>query len=236
VTTVASTSKSAVLFVIGRRREGHGAFLGRVERFLPKPPDRRVVSVRWNPPFTPVGRPAFLAALFEGFECADEDRLVSIMRSQLVGGNLVLVHQPVAEDAFERDDLVQYYTKWLPDIVDRADPGPQAAAVRGGVQAVQAVAWWPADGAARRAGTTEREARDMLRRVIAEQHPRLPVVMLRELETITPQDVEEWSATYLPPMPDRERLVALVTDGARDSAEILERMRELFGPDRRLAG
>ena len=96
--TYTATTRSEALFVVGPRRYGHDAFLRRVQQCLGRTPERHIKAVAWNPPWTPVGRDAFLKPLADAFDVKTEGQLVAAMRARLLDTNLVLVHQPVVED------------------------------------------------------------------------------------------------------------------------------------------
>ena len=231
--TYTATTRSEALFVVGPRRYGHDAFLRRVQQCLGRTPERHIKAVAWNPPWTPVGRDAFLKPLADAFDVKTEGQLVAAMRARLLDTNLVLVHQPVVEDSFETEDLVLYYTRWLPELVGRVDPEARADDRIFGVKAVQSLAWWP-ETESKRAGTSEREARALLDRIRNEQDKeRLPLRVLTPLDPITREHVERWSEDYLPSGVDGRRFVERVMDGARDPAEILDRIVQWFGQDRR---
>jgi hypothetical protein len=246
LTTHAATTRSEALFVVGRQGQAHYAFLARVQNCLPKDPPRRIVSIHWDPPYTPIGRGQFLAALQRAFECRSDAQLIAEMRAQLTDQNLLLVHRPVAEDAFDRDDLVQYYTEWLPELVGAVDPEARAGDRVFGLKAIQAVSWlprslmdglsawvpWRSERAASAATASARAADRMLSALRQTADPRLPIAFLEELHDITVEDVKEWSA-LLPPQYDRDRLAAQALMGARDSAAILEKIGALLARDRR---
>jgi hypothetical protein len=230
--TYAATTRSEALFVRGPRRYGHQAFLRRVQQCLGRPPERHMVSVTWRRAPLPVGRLEFLEALARAFGCQTEEALVDAMRAKLLDTNLLLVHEPVAESAFHRDDLVLYYTRWLPELVGKVDPEARADDRIFGVKALQSVAWWPDGGEGRQPGSTEAAARAMLQRITAEQDKaRLPVRMLTPLDEITRDHVERWSEEHLPASMDAREFVDWVMDGARDPAEILDRIVQRFGQD-----
>jgi hypothetical protein len=242
----AARKNSEVIFVVGELRQAHDAFLARIQHCLPKDPPRRIVSVRWDPPYTPIGRGQFVAALQRAFDCRNEAQLVAELRAQLTDQNVLLVHRPIAQDAFDRDDLVSYYTKWLPELVQQADPDALADDRIFGLKAIQAVAWepgsilgglrslmpWRTQRASADAKASEQAAEDLLASVKNAAHPLMPIVLLDELHDITEEDVARWSET-LPGRYDRGKIVAQVMTGARDSAAILEKIANLFANDRR---
>jgi hypothetical protein len=242
----AAKKTSEVIFVVGELRQAHDAFLARIQHCLPRDPPRRIVSVRWDPPHTPIGRGQFVAALHRAFQCRSDAQLVAELRAQLTDQNQLLVHRPIAQDAFDRDDLVSYYTKWLPELVHEADPDALVDDRIFGLKAIQAVAWQPSsllDGlrsllpwrTARASVDTKASAQaaaDLLASLRKDAHPLLPIVFLDELDDITHQDVTLWSEC-LPARYDRDKIVAQVMTGASDSAAILEKIATLFANDRR---
>ena len=241
----AAKKTSEVIFIVGELRQAHDAFLARIQHCLPKDPPRRIVSVRWDPPYTPIGRGQFIAPLQRAFECRNDAQLIAELRSQLTDQNLLLVHRPIAQDAFDRDDLVSYYTEWLPELVHEADPDALVDDRIFGLKAIQAVAWqpssllgglrslmpWRGRGAADTKASAQ-AAEDMLASLRRGAHPLLPIVVLDQLDDITREDVMRWSES-LPSRYDRDRIVAQVMTGAGDSAAILEKIATLFANDRR---
>ena len=247
LTTCAATEGSQALFVTGAQGQGHEVFFERVAQCLPKDPRRRIRTVRWGP-LTPASQGPFLAALAEALDCRQcrPEQLAAALRTQLADQNLVLLHRPVFEEEFADDALALYYTRWLPELlahVEALDATPGSGS-RGGLKLVQGIAWCRSSpltsGAAwllRRLGAggstgwaknalEKGDALAALGRIRRQADPRLPIVLLDELQDLCREDVEQWS--LLLPAAERGRIVDRVMHGARDSADILQRITELY--------
>lgn len=223
--------RSEAWLVVGARRSAHELFLRRLRESL-RTPNRRVVIVRWSGGTVPVGRNGFLASLAAAMNATTEAQLVAALRAQLTDGNVLILHQPVTEDAFERDDLPLYYGRWLPDLLAKADPDNRPDDRIGAVKAVQAIAWWPDGDSGHSPDTWQRSAQELIARVRDQQDAqRLPIRELLELGPISREDVAKWCEEYLPAGTDCPRFVDRVMDGVRDPAEILERIVRLAGED-----
>lgn len=232
LTTLAATRLSEAIFVVGPQRQAHDFFLERVHNCLPKDPSRRIVSVRWDPPYTPVGRGGYLAALRNAFGCTSDEALIGELKAHREDQNLVLVHRPVAQDAFDREDLVLYYTKWLPALL-KEPPGP--AGRLGGVKAIQAVAWQKASLLAslqnlfgrRTSSSYEGLAQDLLNELGRRQDSELPIRLLDELEDLEDQEIVDWSK-LLPSHFDRSRILDQVLGSGKDAESRLTTITQLI--------
>jgi TIR domain/inactive STAND len=240
LTAYAAAAGSHALFVHGSQGQGHEVFFERVAQCLPKDPRRRIRTVRWGP-LPPTTRGTFLAALAEALDCRPE-QLPATLRSQLAEQNLILLHRPVFEEDFDDDSLALYYTRWLPELLAEVE-GAAHSADRWGLKLVQGVAWCRASslqgGAARllrrlgaggatwaKSALERGDAQAALRRIERAASPRLPIVLLDELRDLRREDVLQWS--LLLPEAERGRIVDRVMHGARDSAEILQRITKLY--------
>jgi hypothetical protein len=249
LTAYAATPYSHALFVHGSQGQGHEVFFERVAQNLPKDPRRSIHTVKWGP-LPPTARGPFFDALAGALDCRP-GRLAATLRAQLADQNLVLLHRPVFEEELEDEDeaLALYYTRWLPELLAEVNPVDTAPrpGERWGLKLVQGIAWCRASplqgGAAwllRRLGAggatwakNALERGDALRaveRIRREADPRLPVVLLDELRDLRREDVEQWSLLLAPG--ERGRIVDRVMHGARDSADILQRISELVGKER----
>jgi hypothetical protein len=246
LTTAAARPAHQAIFVLGPQRRGHEFFLERVERCLPKDPPRAIYTVRWDQLKPPNAKGLFFSALARAFGRPVE-RLAATLRAQVANQNLVLLHRPVCEKDFEDEAFLSYYTSWLPELIAEVDRAPRLNGRVGAIKVVQGIAWCPSvpvqRGLAwlgRRIGVSSSWVEESLQQASAaaalslirreaerrrgEGLPWLPAVCLEELPEITRGDVLEWS-DFLPPG-ERERFVDKVMLGARDSEQILTRIRE----------
>jgi hypothetical protein len=241
LTTSVSAPGNQAIFVIGPERQAHQKFLDRVDKCLPKDPPRRIRAIVWNPRRVPVGRGPFIEALCVEFKCS-ESQLAARMRADLAEQNLVLMHQPVAQNAFDRDDLLRYYTEWLPDLAEAATAQQPGRFYLKAVQAVEwlGVSWWAELGGWLRperaellAAGSSRAARRLLANLQRQEDPRLPLSFLAELGPIGIADVESWCRQNAAGS-DRFFLER-IREQNLDSAAILEQIEDLYGPYRRQA-
>jgi len=250
LTTCAATADSQALFLYGSRGQGHDVFFERVKECLPQDPRRRIRTVDWGAQ-TPTAKGQFLAALAEALDHCRPEQLAATLRTQLAKQNLVLLHSPVFKEEFEDDALVDYYTCWLPELLAQAGAAPRPGD-SWGLKLIQGIAWCRSSplqsGTAwllRRLGVggtvwaknalQRGDALAVLARIRRQADPRLPIVLLDELPDLRREDVEQWS--LLLPMPERERergrIVDRVMRGARDSADILQEITELYKKETR---
>jgi hypothetical protein len=229
------------LFVTGPRGEGHEIFLATVRECWPAKPPRHIRSVRWDNG-VPSTRGGFRVALAGTLECSEAD-LAAAIRSRLRDQNLILVHRPVLAARLEDEGLIDYYTRWLPELLGEAGTAP------GFLKAVQGIDWSAsspvAGGLARLAsrfglgraswvdeGMQEAEARDALARINKAADARLPVSLLPPLTPITPEHVTIWSESLDPDL-DRAAFVQDVLRGAKHSADILGQIADRLSNDER---
>lgn len=215
VSALLGSGRHELAVVRGPSGEYHEHFLNRVTRALPPAPERAIVPVVWQR--RPVGRDDFLRALADSLGVGDPSQLGDHVAQRLAQRHLVLVHGCIRGD-FEDDDLEQYYGAWIPALV---------AGVRGPfqVKCIQALEWrhealfkrllgWGAANDDDNASAAER-----LVSHIEKAQQSLTVVRLRELEPITPRELQEFCDTWVP-APHRELLLKEVRQ-FRTSEEIL---------------
>lgn len=218
-TTVAAllgSGRHDLAIVRGPSGEYHEHFLDRVTRALPPQPERTIVPVRWQR--RPVGKDDFLRALTDSLQTGDPSRLPDHIRQRLTQRHLVLVHGCVRGD-FEDDDLEQYYGTWLPELV-AGHRGPFH------LKCVQALEWRQEALLKRLLGwgaandDDNRSAAERLVLHIETRQQSLTVVRLRELEPITPRELQEFCDTWVPTA-HRAPLLAAVKQSAKTSEETL---------------
>jgi len=140
--------------------------------------------------------------------------------------------------------FLQYYTRWLPELVGQVDPDPRPDDQIGAIKVIQAVAWVESHAVAKGAArllrgvglrgawiddaTEQDEARRLLKRLQSESDTRCSIAVLEELSDISRGDIDAW-LRVLPESPDRQRIVDIVLRGCRDSASIFEAIAGKFG-------
>lgn len=209
----AMSQGNEAFFVVGPVGQGHEFFLERARKFFRESPTRVIKSVDWSPFPTPSDR-ILSARLADSFGCRP-DRLVDTLRQLLQGQNVVLLHEPVAGDLIDEETLFHYYTRFLPDLLEKIDPQPEPYDRIGNVKVIQAIQWPAASAIAAgletlltrvgwsRPSLARGGANDLLRRLSREAHSRLPIVVLNELQDIRREDLDDFFRTVLrePPPP-----------------------------------
>jgi hypothetical protein len=234
------------IFVIGSQGMGHEFFLERVHRCLPTQPPRAILAVRWTVSI-PNTKGLFLDAIARALRCPAET-VVEVLRAQLAGQDLVIVHRPVCERDFEDEALASYYTTWLPELFAKVDGAGEPDGHKGTVKVVQAIAWYSANRVrtavarlASVAGVQRSWVEEALQTEAAKQAiaticaaaedrrkarlPWIPIAALDELAEISRQHVWKCCEFILPPA-ERDRFVDRVMLGAKDSDQILKRLTE----------
>jgi len=192
VDDLATQGSNEIILVAGVVGQAHEHFLERIQRLLRMDPPRSVAPVDW--PTRPHSREEFRAALAAAFDVSP-DALVDELGVRLAHANLVLLH-PCLRARFVDDQLVKYYTEWLPQLVDECRP-------RMNLKCVQPVEWPPDSGVAGRLltwlrlrGSTEEDAHPLAERLIGRIRtaaaPGLRVIRLHDLSDITDDDLTEF--------------------------------------------
>src|SRR3982751_4975404 len=201
------------LFVQGADHESPELFLEALQHCYPETPPRRIVPVAWSSGHLPRTKAEFLDELVSALGCR-RGALIQALRDELRKQHLVLVHRPQLPAALRSDTLVRYYTRHMPELISQLGETTKA------IKLIQGIVWSDKD---------QSEAQQRIQEIPA--HKELPIILLKPLERITPEDVESWSQT-LPPGTDRAAIVARALQGATSSAAILSRIIEDYGNSR----
>jgi len=137
-----------LLVIGGPKQESHDHFVIRMERFLTHTPPRSIVHVHWTTGTGAEVRPqhkddyleCFGRALTHDGRIPSQEALAALLSAKLAEENLIAIH-PRIDSLFEDDQLIDYYRKWLPELLDKAKP-------RMRLRCVQPVAWSSSHGIA----------------------------------------------------------------------------------------
>lgn len=135
-----------VTVIAAAQDEAHDRFIHRIRRKLDAHPLPSVRGIDWSP--RPLTRNDYLERLLRGItddETASIDELPAVLRELLSERNAIVVH-PLLDSRHDDARLVDYYTKWLPEQLEAAQPNFR-------LKCIQPVAWRRADGLRRLAGT-----------------------------------------------------------------------------------
>jgi hypothetical protein len=155
-------------------------------------PPRSVTTVDW--PTRPRSRDEFRETLARALNTSPAD-LATEIGTRLAHANLVLLH-PCVRARFVDDRLVQYYTEWLPQLIDESRP-------RMNLKCVQPIEWPPDAGLAAQVMTWLRlrgsddadmhpQAETLIERVKSQASATLRAVRLHDLTDITDEDLAEF--------------------------------------------
>jgi hypothetical protein len=128
-----------ITVIAAAKEEAHDRFIQRIRRKLDARPEPAVRKVDWSP--RPLRRDDFMERLLRGLtddEMVSIDELPKVLSEILSARNAIVVHDPIDE---RHDDLrlVDYYTKWLPELLELARPNFR-------LKCIQPVAWQRSDG------------------------------------------------------------------------------------------
>ena len=192
VDDLAIEGSNEIILVAGVVGQAHEHFLERIQRLLRLDPPRSVTTVDW--PTRPHSRGEFREALARALGVAPAS-LAQDLGLRLTHSNLVLLH-PCVRSRYIDDALVNYYTVWLPELVDEIRPQMN-------VKCVQPVEWPPEASVARHLltwlrlrGADEEDARPqaeaLIGRVRGGATRTLRAIRLHDLSDITADDLNEF--------------------------------------------
>lgn len=226
---VMANGRSDVVLVPGARGEYHEHFLQRVERQLATVPERSIVGVKWRR--RPVGPDEYLGALAESFN-TNRQGLPQALHERLSHKHLVLIHECL-RSGFDDDDLVAYYTEWLPDLV---------ATARGArsLKCIQAIEW-PRIGLLVRLipfGSSDddevAQAKGLVKRLKSRGvSSTLVTVCTPELQPITAEDVRRFCDVFVEPGLGDELFAHVWAGKRRTSEDVLRSIDKYLKAKRR---
>jgi hypothetical protein len=200
-----------LVIVPGAAGQDHEHFLQRIQWLLRNDPPRSIARIDW--PTWPHSRDEFREALGRAL-AVPAAALASDLSDRLAHTNLLLLH-PCVRSQFVSEPLIDYYTKWLPELITECRP-------RMNVKCVQPIEWPPESrGFGRlvrwlsRPASDDEESRpkaeELIQRFLTGAAPILRAVRLHELRDLTPDDLDDFC-----------QIVAL---GNRQKTWLLERIR-----------
>jgi hypothetical protein len=192
IETVVPNPSHDLLIVPGEAGQAHDHFSLRVRELLSTLPPRSIASVHWRK--RPSGEDEFLAAVAAALGVS-RDWLTRELAERMSDSNLVLLH-PCLRARFLDTRLIQYYTDWLPRLIDEAKP-------RMRLKCLQPVEWPVEQGTVsnvltwlrlRRSTSDEGrpEAEQFIDRVRAGAVETLHASRLQELADISKADLDEF--------------------------------------------
>lgn len=229
VDDLATDTSHEIILVPGAVGQAHDHFLERVQLLLRMDPPRNVTTVDW--PTRPRSRDEFREALARAFNVVPAE-LPRAMGLRLARANLVLLH-PCVRARFVDEALVNYYTVWLPELIDESQ-------AQMNVKCLQPVEWPPLGGFAAQLLTWMRkdddgkpEAEQLMTRMRSGARPVLPAIRLHDLTDITGADLDEFCDVMKLSDPQKAWLLARIkTRGPKTPREVFQAIDDYL-PDAR---
>jgi hypothetical protein len=192
VDDLATEGSNEIILLPGMSGQAHDHFLERIQRLLRMDPPRSVITIDW--PTRPRSRGEFREALARALATSPAD-LATELGARLAHANLVLLH-PCIRARFVDDRLVQYYTEWLPELLDESRP-------RMNLKCVQPIEWPPEAGLGSQLMTWLRlrgsgdvdahpQAETLIELVKTKSADSLRAIRLHDLTDITDDDLAEF--------------------------------------------
>jgi hypothetical protein len=192
VDDLATDGSHEIILVPGVVGQAHEHFLERVQLLLRMDPPRSVVIVDW--PTRPRSRDEFREALARAINVTPKS-LGRELGLRLARTNIVLIH-PCLRARFVDQPLVDYYTLWLPELLDECQ-------AQMNLKCLQPVEWPREAGLTAHLLTWMRlrgqspdegrpEAEQLMVRVRTGAKAVLPAIRLHELNDITDADLDEF--------------------------------------------
>jgi hypothetical protein len=192
VDDLATSGANELLILPGAAGQAHEHFAERVQRLLRADPPRHIACVDWGNR-RPASRDEYRDAVAVALEVGANE-LESGLRQRLAHENIVLLHACL-RSRFLDAQIVEYYTRWLPDWIAAAQPSWN-------VKCVQPVEWppetfWSSIGRRLRGsdgddGSAKPAAEVMLSQLLERSEPLLRAVRLAELHDLSGEDLEEF--------------------------------------------
>lgn len=224
---------SQIILLPGCVGQAHDHFIERIQRLLRLDPPRSMVTVDW--PTRPRRREEFVEALGRALNVAP-DHVPNELGERLAYNNLLLLH-PCIRARFVDQSLIEYYTAWLPELIERAHGGMH-------IKCVQPVEW-PKDLAGmgqvlswlglkgRSVAEGRAEAEGLITKVRDGAPATLRAVRLRDLHDLTRDDLIEFCELMGLAGAQREWLLAQVESRASDTPQETFQALDDFLPDAR---
>jgi hypothetical protein len=176
-----------VFLVMGEYGQASLHFRERVQTYLTDPKCAPLV-IEWQS--LPHSKDEYFSVLADALKCTP-DTLTAALASRLEGQNIVLLHRLIRQD-FENDKVVQYYSDWLPGLLQGI-----TSACR--LKAVQPIEWPPRTPS----GLLDRFFKDddkkgkggaiaLRERLLAAQSALMPITVLKDLVNLTDDELTDF--------------------------------------------
>lgn len=196
VCQIGPASRHALMVIAGGEGQDPEHFQERIRVFLAPPPPRSIVQVGW--PTRPASREEFFECLTEALE-PGRASLKEAMAERLRSQHLLLLHDCV-DVRFEDENLIKYYTEWLPELLE-------GQAFSGRLKCVQPIEWSESASGSfiqrlfsgRQPGANDRDGAWSLITALKSRKatPVIPAIPLPELLNLTDDELQTFLSNNL---------------------------------------
>jgi hypothetical protein len=196
VCQVGPARQHALMLIAGGQGQDPEHFQERIRVFLAPTPPRSILQVGW--PTRPASREEFFECLSTAVKpgrASLKDAIALRLRSE----NVMLLHDCV-DVRFEDDNLIKYYTEWLPELLE-------GQAHHGRLKCVQPIEWHEEAGlgfiqrllSGRRPGANDREGALSLITALEKKAPSAAIQAIRlpELSDLTDEELQTFLSNCL---------------------------------------
>ncbi len=188
VCQIGPAKQHVLVLVSGGQGQDPEHFQERIRVFLAPPPPRGILQIGW--PTRPASKAEFFERLSDALKPGRS--LKETIAERLRCQNLLLLHDCV-DVRFEDDNLIKYYTEWLPELLD-------GQVHNGRLKCVQPIEWTNAGSGSfitrllsgRRRGANDREGALSLITALEERQPppAIQAIRLPELSDLTEDELQ----------------------------------------------
>ena len=196
-----------VILIHGHADQDPSHFRERIHVHLDVRPTRSIYAIDWGETI-PLSQDHFHHVLATSLK-ADASRLREAIAARLAGQDLIVLHPSIRAD-IECEELLRYYTMYLPELVAGANGDNR-------LKCVQPIEWADSGrGFLSRIGLGDDapQGRDAAATFVSElqarEHPLLPIAELDELTTVTPKEMSDFAKYSGLPTEKRKRLLQRV--------------------------
>lgn len=189
VCQIGPARQHVLVLVSGGQGQDPEHFQERIRVFLAPPPPRSILQVGW--PTRPASKAEFFERLAEALN-PGRSSLKETIAERLRSQNVLLLHDCV-DVRFEDENLVRYYTEWLPELLD-------GQVHNGRLKCVQPIEWNNAASGSfiqrllsgRRRGSNDRDGALSLITALEERKPppAIHAIRLPELSDLTDDELQ----------------------------------------------
>ena len=228
---------SQLILLPGSVGQAHDHFIERIQRLMRLDPPRSMLTLDW--PTRPRREDAFLEALGLALGLAagaPPAAIASELGERLADNNLLLLH-PCIRARFVDQPLVEYYTAWLPALVERAQGAMHVKCVqpvewpKGQAGVGQVLSWLGLKGRTAAEGRADAEA--LMTKIKDGAAQVLRAIRLRELTDVTREDLVEFCEVTGLTEPQRRWLLAQLESRCPDCTRETFQALDDFLPDAR---